>query len=209
MDEKDRQLINAWIRAGAPITATSPGGGGPPQTAQQALVQSCLQCHGVDGPGSEAEPKIPRLAGQNENYLTWQLKKFKWRERIDPTDKMNEIALSLSNEQIRFVSRYFASPDKVWPGKSVIGLENKLLYDRGESLARQLCNSCHMNAAHFGRPAGVWLPVLRGQSKAYLLNQLIYFRLKERPSALMYEMIRDLSDQDLEAVAAYYSWSTP
>ena len=50
--------------------------------AQKIAVTVCGTCHGLQGNGTQ--PKFPRLAGQNANYLATQLKAFRSQARGDP-----------------------------------------------------------------------------------------------------------------------------
>lgn len=201
MDEKDRRLIAQWARSGA-LLNTPGSAAGPAGDSGEVAAQSCFQCHGSTGPGSE--PKAARLAGQNEKYLVVELTRFKWRERLDPTGRMNDAARGLSAETIAGLARYFSSlPNE--GGAVALAPEKRELFNRGRELAQMYCNTCHMRADFAGRPASDWLPVLRHQSKTYLIDQLLYFKNRERSNSVMYEFVRDLSHGDMEAVTLYYS----
>ena len=47
------------------------------------LYQKCIQCHGADGMGNQAE-KAPRIAGQHDWYIKTQLNAFKNKKRHNP-----------------------------------------------------------------------------------------------------------------------------
>lgn len=203
MTESERQLIDRWAKAGAPETARGEPRPGPAQ--EPPVAQSCFQCHGAEGAGSESEPKIPRLAGQNEEYLVQQIYRFKWRERVDPTNRMNDVALMMGEEQIRSAANYFAK--KPWPRPSrPVTAESARLNERGKLLARISCNVCHASDAAENRPLTPWLPELRGQSQPYLINQMLHFRADERRSPLMHQFARELSNEDIEALAVHYAF---
>lgn len=71
-------------------------------------VPGCNGCHGTDGAG--APPIYPSLAGQYEPYLRHQLTLWKQGKRDgDPMNIMELIAKAMTDEQIRAVSRYYAS----------------------------------------------------------------------------------------------------
>lgn len=208
ISESDRQMINDWIRSGGAehkagsATSSAADGGG---SRVSASVQRCFQCHGNDGPGSEAEPKIPRLAGQNEGYLFLQLERFKFRKRIDPTDRMNDAVLGASKTELVEMARYFSSRPRMGakpPDAKVIAGDPVLR--AGRDLARESCDMCHSQLGDRQNSTD-WTPVLSGQSKQYLFNQLLYFRNNERASPLMHEISKRLSNADIEALAAYYA----
>ena len=50
--------------------------------AQKVAITVCGTCHGQQG--NNTQPKFPRLAGQNANYLVTQLKAFRSQTRGDP-----------------------------------------------------------------------------------------------------------------------------
>src|SRR5262249_2628220 len=70
-----------------------------------AAAKNCAASHGEHPTGG---PLGPRLAGQGEIYLTGQLAAFKLGELKDPTQAMNQIAGSLSEEEIKTTARYVA-----------------------------------------------------------------------------------------------------
>ncbi len=68
-------------------------------------ANSCVGCHGVDG-NSEV-PTFPRIAGQYEDYLYQSLKSYKNGKRNNAI--MNGVASTLNDDQMRKLSKYFAS----------------------------------------------------------------------------------------------------
>jgi len=72
----------------------------------EAGVLACASCHGANAHGSEA---LPRLAGQQALYLEKQLKQFLARERTNDTAVMHEVAVKLSEREIKALAEYLAS----------------------------------------------------------------------------------------------------
>jgi len=68
-----------------------------------AAVPACGRCHGTQGEGSGA---VPRLTGQHADYLSAQLQSFNLRTRYH--DKMDNNASALHLDQIKAVSNYLA-----------------------------------------------------------------------------------------------------
>lgn len=69
-------------------------------------VPACSACHGPNGQGNYLA-KIPRLGGQNGEYILSQLQKFKNKERTnDVNGMMQDIAAKLSDEEMRAVANY-------------------------------------------------------------------------------------------------------
>src|SRR5438105_283199 len=68
------------------------------------------------------------------------------------------------------------------------------------------CVACHGPNGNSVNPE--W-PALAGQNAHYLRQQIASFRDTARPNPLMYPMVKDLSDQDILDLAAYFSRQTP
>lgn len=73
--------------------------------AGRAKAQTCVACHGTDGIGTN--PLYPNLAGQNELYLSIQLRMMKYGGRDAPL--MKPFAAMLTDEEIDAVAAYFSS----------------------------------------------------------------------------------------------------
>jgi cytochrome c553 len=70
-------------------------------------VAACASCHGPSGAGIPAQ--FPRVAGQYAEYTTAQLQAFRSGERAnDPNKMMRDIAVKLSDQEIKAVSEYMA-----------------------------------------------------------------------------------------------------
>ena len=70
-------------------------------------IPECVACHGPSGVG--VGDAFPPLAGQSAQYLASQLSA--WRQgtrKNDPNDLMGHIARSLTDDEIKAVSAYFA-----------------------------------------------------------------------------------------------------
>ena len=86
--------------------AEEPGKGDP--QAGKALVYTCGGCHGVSG-YRNAYPnyRVPRIGGQNYEYLVSALTEYKKGERAHPT--MRAQGESMSDEDIRNIAAYLSS----------------------------------------------------------------------------------------------------
>ncbi|MBS0462716.1 MAG: cytochrome c [Proteobacteria bacterium] len=76
--------------------------------AGKALVWTCTGCHGVEG-YKNAYPNyhVPKLGGQNEQYLINALTEYKKGERAHPT--MRTQASSFSDKDIADIAAYLSS----------------------------------------------------------------------------------------------------
>lgn len=89
--------VSAWYASFIPTaTLTADEAGAPAQ---------CTACHGANGI-SELE-NAPNLAGESTVYTATQLKAFRSGVRQNPM--MTDIAMDLSDEDIRAVSEWFAA----------------------------------------------------------------------------------------------------
>ena len=79
-----------------------------------ALVYTCGGCHGVTG-YRNAYPNyhVPRIAGQNYDYIIAALTEYKKGERAHPT--MRAQGESMSDEDIRNIAAYLSS---IGPGSA-------------------------------------------------------------------------------------------
>ena len=75
------------------------------------LAYTCTGCHGIAN-YSNAYPnyRVPRIAGQNYEYLVAALKSYAAGQRKHPT--MNAQAESLSEQDIQDISTYLAAATK-------------------------------------------------------------------------------------------------
>ena len=70
-----------------------------------ATQHHCVQCH---GPALAGQQHIPRLAGQQFEYLKSQLRGFKTRTRADLDGSMTSAAQPLSEKDIEILADYLA-----------------------------------------------------------------------------------------------------
>lgn len=81
---------------------------------------------------------------------------------------------------------------------------------KGDATAGQTkaaaCTACHGLNGNSVNPE--W-PSIAGQNAHYIRDQVTRIRDLQRPSPLMLPMVKDLSDQDIADLAAFYSTQTP
>lgn len=68
-------------------------------------VPACASCHGKDGGGTA---QLPRLAGQNAQYLETQMKEFHQRIRTNDNAVMHSIAAKLTELEIAATAAYIS-----------------------------------------------------------------------------------------------------
>ncbi|MFO1302575.1 MAG: cytochrome c [Burkholderiales bacterium] len=105
--------LSTYLAAGAfallPLAAaaqSAPAPGDPNKGAQK--VAMCQGCHGILG-WRTAFPevyRVPKLSGQNPQYIVAALKAYKSGDRGHPT--MKAIAASLSEQDMANIAAYYA-----------------------------------------------------------------------------------------------------
>jgi len=183
---------------GAVIVAQGTAAGAPP----------CAQCHAFNGV-SDASGAFPRLAGQSAYYLGSQLQDFVSGVRASAI--MSPIAKALSPGDIADVTAYFAG---VTAPFLPLKVPDPALVQRGAELAkaggpdRLHCDNCH-GPGGSGEPPVI--PYLAGQYAHYIAFTLQMWQegfRKNSPGA-MEVIAKELDDQNILAVAAYYQQATP
>ena len=170
--------------------------------AQKIAITVCGTCHGPRG--NSIQPKYPRLAGQNANYLMAQLKAFRAQTRGDPdaVGYMWGMASQLDDDTIQALAAYY-SAQRAEPsasGASATITRGREIYAQG--VAAQgvpACSSCHGPDGHGMQD----FPRLAGQHGQYVLKQLASFQSNMRNVAIMHGVAQNLNLGDMDAVAAF------
>jgi len=170
--------------------------------AQKVAVTVCGTCHGPQG--NNTQPKFPRLAGQNANYLATQLKAFRSQARGDPDaiSYMWGMAAELDDDTIAALSAYYAAQKaEASPGGDAAAIaRGREIYEHGvPAEGVPACSSCHGPDAHGTQD----FPRLAGQHAQYVLKQLASFQSNMRKVAIMHGVAQNLRLPEMESVAAY------
>jgi len=170
--------------------------------AHRLAVGTCGICHGAQG--NSTQPKFPRLAGQNANYLVTQLKAFRDQARGDPDaiSYMWGMARELDDKTISALAAYYATQKPVPVRRRDLALiaRGKEIYEHGiESAGVPACNACHGPDAH----GLADFPRLASQHAQYVLKQLASFQSNMRDVAVMHGIAQSLRESDMQAVAAF------
>jgi len=100
------QLLGLTLAAG--VFATTAVHAEGDKAAGRKLVYTCNGCHGIPG-YSNAAPQypVPKIAGQNEQYIINALHGYQSGDRTHPT--MMAQAQSLSDKDIQDIAAYLSS----------------------------------------------------------------------------------------------------
>ena len=173
-----------------------------------AKLLYCKTCHGLSGQGYRGYFPMPRLAGQQPQYLENQLRAFVERRRTNPI--MANVAHALSPSMISELAAHFRALDpKPIGGAPRQGLSlGKRIFDDGIPEANvPACSACH-GAEGKGQNE---IPRLAGQLYEYTVGQLTgWSKVRGQgsavdTSAIMAPTAHNLTRSQIEAVAAYVS----
>ncbi len=150
---------------------------------------------------------MPRLAGQQPEYLENQLRAFIERRRTNPV--MSNVAHALNPSMITALATYFSqlNPKPLGGAPEELVAAGKKIFEEGIPQADvQACASCHGSDAKGNGP----FPRLAGQLQDYILKKLINWSSERGQdptnpdtSAIMAPIARSLTQSQIEAVAAY------
>jgi cytochrome c553 len=194
----------------AAVASTLAASAAPAPAARSAAPTPppCEACHGAHGEGMPAA-LVPRIAGQEADYLQKQLDAYADGTRDNPIMKNFATALS-ERQRAEYAARYaamsapYSAPAKP-PDAVQLARGHQLAHQGDEAKRVQSCNGCH-------GPDGVGVPrsapYLAGQSAEYLASALKGFQKgtrKSDPGELMRSVAGRLDDADIAAVAGYFA----
>jgi len=160
--------------------------------AGKTKAYTCTGCHGIPGYNNVYPTyKVPKIGGQNYEYLVAALNAYRNGERDHAT--MTNQASSLNDGDIQDISAYFASlPLSSQPSGIVGAAEEK----------SKVCEACH---GVTGKSVDPTYPNLAGQHASYLAQALGDYRSSARTNPIMAGMATNLSNQDIADLAAWFS----
>ena len=171
----------------------------PDSVAKDEVAELCFECHTADN--NTPDPIIPKLIGQNKEYLMKEVNSFRSGRRNDTT--MIDIARNLTDEDLVREIIDFYSSQPVMKGKP----NSDPIVAKGETLYFiRHCDFCH---GKNGRVQNTFLsgaPVIGGQNSEYLYKTLLELRDNTRPTdkfGLMQRSLLQLSSEEIQAISAY------
>jgi cytochrome c553 len=155
----------------------------------------CAGCHGDNGI-SQTE-NIPSLAGQQDQFIQWQLVFFRSGSRKN--EQMQPIVEQINNEDIRNLGAYFAS---LTPPKPPADDNPDLSKKGAQAAVGRRCAACHTDSFAGTKAAAR----LAGQREEYLVKALHDYKSGTRSGgagAAMSDVAYPLSDEEITALAHY------
>jgi cytochrome c553 len=178
------------------------GSGNP--VAGKEKSQLCQGCHGEEG--ISVEPQIPKLAGQYAGYIEKQVHDFQNGYRSNPI--MNGMAATVDEADLPDIAAYFASRNKM-KGDGSTNAHGRNLFLNGDMTRMMVaCVNCHGVNGKGKTPDNPVFPVIGGQQKEYLRNQLTNFRQGDRansPGGVMNIITQKLTNAEIEELVDYIS----
>ena len=185
-------------------SAQTPPNADSKRVAESLATNLCVTCHGPGGVGDQ--PKIPRIGGQQRDYLEAQLKAFRTRTRNDPDahENMWAIAATLNDNVVAGLADYFSTQP---PGRGKFAGRDAAVMAKGEKIFHRgdstrgiaACAVCHGQNAE-GMSV---FPRLAGQHAFYLGTQMEAIQGKLRKSPVMHGIIKELSVDEIQALSYY------
>jgi cytochrome c553 len=182
---------------------------GPAGSGFEAKVEYCKTCHGLSAQGYRGWFPMPRLAGQQPQYLENQLRAFLERRRTNPV--MQNVAHVLSPSMVSALATHFRNLDPKPIGGAPRGslATGKRIYEEGLPESNvPACSACHGSDGKGQNE----IPRLAGQLYEYTVGQLTgWAKVRGQgsavdTSAIMAPTAHNLNRSQVEAVAAYVSY---
>lgn len=202
MNRKQVALATVLL-AGAVATARAQDNATEIQkAAEEKAVNLCSTCHGPRG--ISTSPEFPILAAQHKNYLEAQIDAFRKKTRAekDAHDFMWGIAGNLDESIIGGIAAYYAAqpPARGRSDDPALVAKGRELFDKGlPDRGIPACMVCHGTDAT-GRAD---FPRLAGQHAKYVVKQLNYIQSLVRTAPVMHGIVKDLTPNEMQALAAY------
>jgi cytochrome c553 len=162
----------------------------------------CIGCHGIEGYQASFPEvyKVPKISGQNEQYIVAALNAYKTGERRHPS--MRGISESLSEQDMADLGAYYAASGAggaATPAKAPVASEavEKLL-------AKGNCAGCH--GVDLNTPTVPAYPKIGGQYSDYLFVALKAYKVEGnakvgRNNAVMGSIAKQFTHAELKLLA--------
>ncbi len=156
------------------------------------LAYTCLGCHGIEN-YKNAYPKysVPKLGGQNQAYIVAALAEYKAGARWHPT--MRGYATELSDQDRADLAAWFNVAAAKVTSAEPVGTPPE---------QAATCVACHGKS---GVGTMDEYPNLAGQHADYIAQALNDYRLGKRKNVLMQPFAQQLSQDDIHALAKFFS----
>jgi cytochrome c553 len=213
VSRKQLVLLTAVLAVAFSATAQAEDAGqvgASKKSSLQAKIEYCTTCHGLSGQGYHGFYPIPRIAGQQTQYLENQLQAYIEHRRENKY--MYSVAHVLSPAIRTALAKHFSelNPKPLGGAPKRLVATGKKIYEDGIPETNvPACMACHGGEAK-GQGA---IPRLAGQLNDYIVSKLQNWNLERgrdpaRPdiSAIMLPTSHNLTKAQVAAVAAYVGY---
>jgi cytochrome c553 len=157
----------------------------------KVLAYTCHGCHGVpDYKNAFPNYSVPKLGGQNAQYLVSALSAYATGERAHQT--MHSQAATLSDQEREDIAAYLQS-ELVQPSNQVVGTPPSVT---------STCVACH--GSNGTKTIGPEYPILASQYPDYIVQALREYKAGKRKNPIMAGIVAGLQEKDFEAVAEFF-----
>jgi len=167
-----------------------------PVVLGETAAAACAGCHGQGG--NSQIPGMPNLTAQAPEYFVASMHAYQSGGR--PGNMMTGLVVSMDEETIQNLALYYALQE---PRRSSMAGSGDAEAGRE---AAQACASCH---GADGNTTRADMPTLAGQDALYLATSLKAYRQGQRDHEQMVTASTELSDAEIDALAAFYARQEP
>ena len=163
--------------------------------AAEKLAYACLGCHGIEH-YKNAYPSysVPKLGGQNKPYIVSALEEYQSGSRTHPT-----------------MRGFASSPDRPGPRRPRGILQHSSVpaaASRSRSARRRRGAALRRLPRHDRHGTTPDYPNIGGQHADYIAQALNDYRLGKRNNPIMSPFAKQLTQEDIEVLAEYFSEQT-
>lgn len=197
MSEDDMRNVAAYFAGLPPVTNPSSADikHTSPYEKGKALATECAKCHGEDG--NAKTPGTPSLAGQQPHYLIAAVLEYHRDDR--KVASMKSITRDSDRLDLESLALYYSAQTPT----------QRVTPTRGDATAGQplgaMCGGCH---GANGVSVDAATPSLAGQDAQYLIKATKAYRTT-RQNWGMQRYVSNLSDKDIDNIAAFYASQQP
>ena len=159
------------------------------------LAENCVPCHGKQG--NSQSPGVPSLSALSPKYFVQALLEYKNGKRHH--QMMQSFAEAIDRGQMDKLAYYFYAQPR----------QTRMLQTppvKPEVSLLATCNGCH---GDFGQGDKPTVPEIASQDPDYLQSALLSYRSGRRTQMDMQENTKDLSDETIKQLAAFYAAQLP
>jgi cytochrome c553 len=172
-----------------------------------AKEKKCYKCHGDNGVSED--PEDVNIAGMQPSYSYKQLKDYQDKKR--DSRNMYKQVRDLDDQQMADLAAWFSMLQPLPPAadRNMDPAVLSLVYEGDPARLLKACSSCHGRRGQGGQFDS---PRLTGQYPEYFIDTLTEFQEGDRSNdiyARMRTIAQILTEEEIEALAGYYSAAMP